>query len=280
MNIKNIPGLVTAVWLLAQTGLPAQSTNTPPPVHDQLQQLVLEVQGKVQAGKTNEADYADVFKSLDTMIADEKGAKTEDAALLVFSKAQLYLEVLNNTDKGVEIIKQIKTDYPDTRIGKDADRILDGIAKQAAAKQIQESLVPGSVFPDFAETDLVGKALSVASRKGKVLLLDFWATWCPPCRAELPNVIATYQKHHDKGFEIIGISLDDDRAKLDEFLKQQEGMTWPQYFDGQRWGNKLAGKYGVEAIPFTVLIGPDGKIIGKDLRGEDLENAVAKAVAK
>ena len=82
------------------------------------------------------------------------------------------------------------------------------------------------------------------------------------------------------GFEIIGVSLDSERDKLDAFLKKEDGMTWPQFFDGQGWQNKLAVKYGVESIPFAVLIGPDGKIIDKNLRGEELENAVAGALAK
>jgi len=199
--------------------------------------------------------------------------------LIVFMKAQLNLEVIKNTDKGADLIKQIKAENPDTKYGTNADKILDGIAKRAASQKIQDGLSIGSVFPDFSESDLNGKPLSIASRKGKVVLVDFWATWCGPCRGELPNVIETYKKHHGQGFEIIGVSLDSEREKLDSFLKQEDGMTWPQYFDGQGWANKLAVKYGVEAIPFAVLIGPDGKIIGKELRGEQLEDAVAKAVA-
>ena len=112
------------------------------------------------------------------------------------------------------------------------------------------------------------------------MLIDFWATWCGPCRGELPNLIATYKKFHGKGFEIIGVSLDSDRDKLTTFLAKQDGMTWSQYFDGQGWQNKLAGKYGVESIPFTVLVGSDGKIIGTDLRGEALGGAVERALAK
>jgi len=124
---------------------------------------------------------------------------------------------------------------------------------------------------------LEGKPLSIANFKGKVVLIDFWATWCPPCRAEIPNVVATYQKYHDKGFEIIGVSLDEDKAKLIDFTKDQN-MTWQQFFDGQGWSNKLAVKYGIQSIPATFLLDGDGNIIGKDLRGDDLTQAVAKAL--
>jgi len=280
MRIKFLLCLALAAGLCAHTGLQAQSTNALSPVQSQLHELVLKVQAKHQAGQTNETDLAEELKSLDALLASQQGAKTDDAALVLFMKAQLYLSVIQNTDKGIELIKQIKAEYPDTKYGKNADKILEGIAKQAESRKIQAGLTTGADFPDFAETDLTGQPLSVASRKGKVVLVDFWATWCPPCRAELPNVIKTYQKHHGEGFEIIGVSLDSDRDKLDAFLKQQDGMTWPQYFDGKGWGNQLAAKYGVQAIPFALLIGPDGKIIGKELRGEELEDAVAKAVAK
>lgn len=97
--------------------------------------------------------------------------------------------------------------------------------------------------------------------------------------AELPNVIATYQKHHADGFEIIGVSLDDDRATLDKFLKKTDGMTWPEFFDGLGWHNALVVKYGVEGIPTNFLIGRDGKVLGKSLRGEELEAAVTAALA-
>jgi peroxiredoxin len=151
--------------------------------------------------------------------------------------------------------------------------------RQMEAQKIQAALAVGVKFPDFNEKDTAGKPLSIANYKGKVVLIDFWATWCGPCRAELPNVIATYKKYHNQGFEIIGVSLDQDQAKLTGFAKDMN-MTWQQYFDSQGWGNKLAVKYGIESIPATYLLDGNGKIIGRDLRGDELTQAVAKALGK
>ena len=285
MKLKTFFSLAVAALLFAQTRTNAQPTDSLTPAQTQLQALVQKVQAKIKAGQDTEADLADELKSFDRLVASENGAKTDEAAQIVYMKAMLYLEVFKNNEKGAELIKQIKANYPDTKYGQNADKILDSLAKQAAAKKIQDSLAADAVFPDFAEKDLNGKPLSVAALKGKVVLVDFWATWCPPCRAELPNVIATYKKHHSEGFEIIGVSLDGMRDKLESFLKDNPDMTWPQFFDGngeaaQNWSSKLAAKYGVQSIPFAVLVGPDGKIIGKELRGEELETAVSAAVAK
>src|ERR1700690_2113754 len=89
-------------------------------------------------------------------------------------------------------------------------------------------------LPPFLAHDLDGQIVSTAALKGKVVLINFWATWCPPCREEIPNVVATYKKHHDQGFDIIGVSLDQDREKLLGYTSQNK-MTWPQFFDGQGW---------------------------------------------
>src|ERR1035441_6527200 len=231
MKLKTFFSLAVAALLYAQTRTNAQPTDSLTPAQTQLQALVQKVQAKIKAGQDTEADLADELKSFDSLVASENGAKTDDAAQIVYMKAMLYLEVFKNNEKGAELIKQIKANYPDTKYGQNADKILDSLAKQAAGKKIQDSLAAGAVFPDFAEADLNGKPLSVAALKGKVVLVDFWATWCPPCRAELPNVIATYKKHHSEGFEIIGVSLDSEREKLDSFLKDNPDMTRQQVFD-------------------------------------------------
>ena len=130
-------------------------------------------------------------------------------------------------------------------------------------------------------TSLQGKPVDVASMKGKVILVDFWATWCQPCIRELPHVIETYNKYHSQGFEVIGVSLDkaEDKEKLLQFLKDKN-MPWPQHFDGKGWGNALAKEYGISGIPATYLIGPNGKIVATNLRGDALEKEVAKHIKK
>jgi thiol-disulfide isomerase/thioredoxin len=269
--------LAFVTWL--SCGQPAVAQQTASPASNDLKALVTKVQNKLHEGKKTEADLAPELKEFDTLIDKYKDQKTDDTAQIILMKAMLYLEVFDNSDKGVELVQQLKKDYPDTKPGKNADGILDNIKQQEAAKKIQRGLVEGAKFPDFEEKDLDGKPLSISGFKGKVVLIDFWATWCGPCVAELPNVIKAYEKHHDKGFEIIGVSLDQDEQKLKSYTKDKN-MTWQQYFDGKGWGNKLAQKYGIQSIPATFLLDGEGKIIARDLRGEALEEALAKALPK
>ena len=239
--------------------------------------IVAQIQIKLKTGKDTEADLAENLKALDGVIAKHRAEDKMGVGGLYLMKAQIYSQVLDNDAKAAEILGQVKQDYAGTEVAKEADGFLGQIKAGAAAKAVQKALVPGKPFPDFNVKDVTGKPLSIAGYKGKVVLLDFWATWCGPCRAELPNVIETYQKYHAKGFEVVGISLDQSQEKLENYTKAQK-MPWPQYFDGLAWGNKLAVKYGVNSIPATYLIDREGKIIAKGLRGEALGEAVVKAL--
>ena len=123
---------------------------------------------------------------------------------------------------------------------------------------------------DISFTSTTGEEVDLAKMKGKVVLVDFWATWCGPCIAEMPNVIAAYNKYHGKGFEIVGISLDQSKESLDAYVSENK-MAWPQYFDGKGWQSDIAGKFGISSIPATFLVGKDGKVVASNLRGDQLE---------
>ena len=151
--------------------------------------------------------------------------------------------------------------------GKKIKKVLD-IAKKTAM---------GNAAPEFAQNDASGKSVSLASFKGKYVLVDFWASWCGPCRAENPNVLKAYSKYHPKGFDILGVSLDEKKDKWEEAIKK-DNLNWTQVSDLQGWKNSVAVLYGVQAIPMNFLIDKDGKIIAKGLRGDDLGKKLSEVL--
>lgn len=276
--MKSAVSAVFVIFCLALAGpqVFAQGTNDP---KAELQDLVQKVNAKLTQKKKTEAELAPELKEFDTLLARHKNEKTDDVGQILLMKAMLYVKVFGDTKKGLPMLEMVQQDFPNTEPAKKAERIIETVKSQEQAEEIQRSLADGTKFPDFSVTDLSGKQLSIANYKGKVVLLDFWATWCTPCVQELPNVIKAYKQYHPQGFEVIGISLDQQKGKLTTFLRDKD-MTWPQYFDGKGWQNDLAVKYGIRSIPATFLLDGEGKIIGKDLRGEALSQAVAKALPR
>lgn len=164
--------------------------------------------------------------------------------------------------------------YPDNKDVKS----FHGMVVQALANlNKKQALQIGSEAPELILPMPNGKNLALSSLRGKVVLIDFWASWCGPCRKEMPNVIRSYNKYKNKGFEIYGVSLDKDK---DAWLGaiEKDGLTWPQVSDLKFWDSEAAQIYAVQSIPFTVLIDKEGKIIAANLRGADLDKKLAEVL--
>jgi len=142
---------------------------------------------------------------------------------------------------------------------------------QALKKRIEilKRVEIGQMAPDFTLNDTTGAPVALSSLKGKVLLVDFWASWCSPCRAENPNVVRAFQAYHKKGFDVLGCSFDQNREKWLKAIKNDK-LTWTNVSDLKGWGNAAGKLYGINSIPANVLLDKDQKIIGRNLRGEEL----------
>lgn len=165
-----------------------------------------------------------------------------------------------------ERFKKIRPNHPQVRPFLENLKRLKGVAV-------------GNEAPEINLPSPSGERLALSSLRGKYVLLDFWASWCGPCRQENPNVVKTYAKYKDEGFEILGISLDKDRAAWLKAIENDQ-LVWKHVSDLQYWNSVAAQAYQVNAIPMTYLIGPDGKIVAKGLRGASLDNYLKELFKK
>ncbi len=197
-----------------------------------------------------------IQENIDQFIKDNRSSPVSAFVLLATMNLQQDMALLE---------KRVNTLQPSALDNSYGEYLLDmiGDAKVTAI---------GSLATDFTQADTLGKPVSLSSFRGKYVLLDFWASWCRPCRLENPNLVQNFNRFKDKNFTVLGVSLDRPGQK-DMWLRaiHEDGLIWTHVSDLQFWNNAVAQLYKVQSIPQNLLIGPDGKIVAKDLRGPALE---------
>ncbi|GAA4386094.1 TlpA disulfide reductase family protein [Hymenobacter koreensis] len=235
------------------------------------------------------------LESLNARFQANGQAGREDSMKIIeqqFYKAQAYSTaslkklMLQNPKSVVSAFVMTNLVNPDENFGF-ADSLATGLKASIPNSRYTKALVAkleplrktavGTVAPDINLATPDGKTVSLSSLRGQYVLLDFWASWCGPCRQENPNVVRTFNKYKDKNFTVYGVSLDQDKGKWEKAI-QADGLTWTHVSDLKGWQSAAGQAYGVTGIPMNFLLDPQGKIIAKNLRGEQLEARLAKVL--
>jgi peroxiredoxin len=192
-----------------------------------------------------------------------------------------YVQSNPNSVIGAWAIKKMLYNFDLAQLKKVYPAFSPAVQQSSFAKEIKKEMdimdrtAIGQMAPDFTQNDSAGNPVALASFKGKYVLLDFWASWCGPCRRENPNVVEAYKKFKGKNFTILGVSLDDNKEAWVKAVNT-DGLAWNHVCDLKGWKNVVAAEYGIRAVPSNFLLDPSGKILAHNLRGEILQDTLAK----
>ncbi len=214
-----------------------------------------------------ERELEQVAKRLDSLIVSEitqrPSALVSQMVFLTYLRTQ---ESVLEKEQALAIFDLFHDDFKDSPTGKSTLTYMQSLGEPKPEVRIVEV---GDAAPTFTQTSPTGKELSLSDFKGKYVLVDFWASWCAPCRKVNPDLVKLYAMFKGKGFEILGVSLDEDKAKWEAAI-QSDGLDWPQVSDLNGWKNEVAARYGINAIPQSFLVDPQGKIVAKNLKPDEL----------
>ena len=210
--------------------------------------------------------------------AKKRGAASKDPLLALYFTSFLRMDKYGAENKQAldRLQKEIPTSSYTQEMTQQYATMTQQLKAQEMAKNAESVTAVGSVAPDMTFNSPEGKPLKLSDLRGQIVLIDFWASWCRPCRMENPNVVAAYKKFKDKGFTIYSVSLDQDGGRWKDAITQ-DGLAWPNHVsDLKGWQSEAAKLYGVQGIPAQFLLDKDGKIVAKNLRGEELEKKLAE----
>jgi len=243
------------------------------PIYDNMREVIMAYRA-IPADKRTEADEESAQEKIDALREQEKELmkkfiSTHQSFFVLDGLFQQYLGYAPDAEQADSLFQVLPEEVQNS--------VLGNTYKEKIT--IWKSTTVGQIAPDFTQADVEGNPFSLSDLRGSYVLLDFWASWCGPCRAENPHVVAAYEAYKDKGFTVLGVSLDDNK---ENWLKaiDDDKLEWKQLSDLQGWKNEVAQKYAVNSIPANYLLDPEGKILEKNLRGDALTEALEKYLGK